>query len=122
DLMLCVGQAHVGPLPRSWWAVAMPDGTLREGRRGVELAPGRVMVRGVIDLALDENGGVEVSSPTARGRSIWTRKQGAVAARGVVLGRRSEARAVVAECAGHHERHTSCRWPAGGGTAEHGAP
>ena len=33
DLMLCVGHAQIGPLPRRWWAVALPDGTLREGRR-----------------------------------------------------------------------------------------
>ena len=30
ELMLCVGHAHVGPLPRSWWVVAMPDGTVPE--------------------------------------------------------------------------------------------
>ena len=122
ELMLCVGHAHVGPLPRSWWVVAMPDGTLREGRRGVELSPGQASVRGVIDLTLEENDGVEVTSPTARGRSIWTRKQGGIAARGVVLGREVDARAIVDDSAGHHDRHTCWRWSAGVGTGEDGSP
>ena len=100
----------------------MPDGTLREGRRGVELSPGQASVRGVIDLTLEENDGVEVTSPTARGRSIWTRKQGGIAARGVVLGREVDARAIVDDSAGHHDRHTCWRWSAGVGTGEDGSP
>ena len=62
ELMLCVGDAHVGPIPRRWWAVALPDGTLKEGRRGIELRPGRATVEGVLDLGLEENDGVEVTS------------------------------------------------------------
>jgi hypothetical protein len=37
DVMLCVGAASVGGVPQRWWAVALPDGTLVEGSRGVEL-------------------------------------------------------------------------------------
>ena len=48
DLMLCVGEARVGPMPQRWWAVALPDGTLRQqttlGRGGVELSPGHASV------------------------------------------------------------------------------
>jgi hypothetical protein len=122
DLMLCVGDARVGPVRRRWWAVALPDGTLREGRRGIELEPGRVRVRGAIDLELDESEGVEVTSTTPRGNTIWTRKQGGIAARGVVEGREIEARAIVDDSAGNHDRHTAWRWSAGVGTADDGSP
>ena len=122
ELMLCVGDARVGPLRRRWWAVAYPDGRLREGRRGVELAPGRVHVLGEIDLALEENDGVEVTSSTPRGNAIWTRKQGGVPARGMVMGREIEARAIVDDSAGDHDRHTTWRWSAGVGSAGDGSP
>jgi hypothetical protein len=122
ELMLCVGDARVGPLPRRWWALALPDGTLREGRRGIELAPGRARVRGELDLTLEENDGVEVTSTTPGGSSIWTRKQGGIPARGTVMGRRIDARAVVDDSAGHHDRHTSWRWSAGVGVADDGSP
>lgn len=122
ELALCVGDARVGPVPRRWWAVAMPDGTLQEGRRGVELAPGRARVRGVLDLTLDENEGVEVTSTTPRGNSIWTRKQGGIPARGTVTGRQIDARAIVDDSDGHHDRHTTWRWSAGVGAAEDGSP
>jgi hypothetical protein len=122
DLMLCVGDARVGPVRRRWWAVALPDGTLREGRRGIELEPGRVRVRGAIDLELDENEGVEVTSTTPRGNTIWTRKQGGIAVRGVVEGREIEARAIVDDSAGDHDRLTAWRWSAGVGTADDGSP
>jgi len=121
ELMLCVGDAHVGPLRRRWWAVALPDGTLREGTRGIALGPGRMRVRGVMDLALEETAGVEVTSRTPGGHSIWTRKQGGIAARGRVLGREVEARAIVDDSEGQHDRRTSWRWSAGVGTADDGA-
>lgn len=122
DLMLCVGEARVGRLARRWWAVALPDGTLREGRRGIDLAPGRVSVRGVIDLSLEENEGVVVTSTTPRGNSIWTRKQGGIPARGVASERQIDARAIVDDSAGHHDRRTSWRWSAGVGVADDGTP
>jgi Protein of unknown function (DUF2804) len=125
ELMLCVGAARVGPLPRRWWALALPDGTLREGSRGVRLCePGRAAVEGVIDIRLEEDEGVEVTSPVARGDWIWTRKQGGVPARGrVVLDgseREIEARAIVDDSGGYHDRHTSWRWSAGVGVGEDG--
>jgi len=122
ELMLCVGDAHVGPIPRRWWAVALPDGTLKEGRRGIELRPGRATVEGVLDLGLEENDGMEVTSTTPSGNEIWTRKQGGVPARGTVLGRQLEARAIVDESAGRHDRHTAWRWSAGVGSADDGSP
>src|SRR5215210_2962548 len=83
DLMLCVGDARVAGIPQRWWAVALPDGTLVEGSRGVELSAERAIVRGVLELELDEPAGVEVVSP--HGRSyIWTRKRAPVHVRGRV--------------------------------------
>jgi hypothetical protein len=78
-----------------------------------------------IDLALEQDGGVETVSP--HGRSyIWTRKQGGVRAHGTVaLGGRPraiEARAIVDDSAGYHARRTAWRWSAGVGVAASGAP
>ena len=48
ELMLCVGDARVGPIPQRWWAVALPDGRLRErttvGAGGVRLEGSHVLV------------------------------------------------------------------------------
>jgi hypothetical protein len=112
ELMLCVGDARVGPFPRRWWAVARPDGTLHEGTRA----------DGVIDIDLDEGEGVEVVSPAGRGGYIWTRKQAGIAARATVMGEPIEGRAFVDDSAGYHERHTSWRWSAGVGTTDAGEP
>src|SRR5688500_13256448 len=57
DVMLCVGDARVAGVPQRWWALALPDGTLLEGRRGIELRAGSALVRGVLDLQLDEPAG-----------------------------------------------------------------
>lgn len=126
DLMLCAGDARVGPLSQRWWAVALPDGRLFKGSRGVHLTPGRVLVEGVIELQVEENAGFELTSTTAGGNSIWTRKQGGVPARGrVTVGNqthRVHARAIVDDSDGHHDRHTSWRWSAGVGLAEDGSP
>jgi hypothetical protein len=78
-----------------------------------------------IDLALEEDAGVECVSP--HGRSyIWTRKQGGIRAHGTVaLGGRPravEARAIVDDTAGYHARHTAWLWSAGVGVAASGAP
>src|SRR5215207_687023 len=91
DVMLCVGAARVAGVPQRWWAVALPDGRLVEGRRGVRLADGRVEAGDAIQLQLEEGDGVEVVSP--HGRSyVWTRKQAPVRARGV--GRTEDGRRV----------------------------
>jgi hypothetical protein len=125
ELMVCVGDARVGPFRRSWWAIAEPDGTLRTrttaGPGGVALGLGRVRVHagGVrVELELEEAAGVEVVSPSGR-HWIWTRKQADVRARGsVILGRdrrELDCRAVIDDSAGYHERHTAWRWSAGVG-------
>jgi hypothetical protein len=124
DVMLCVGDARVAGVRQRWWAVALPEGTLLEGRRGVRLAPGRVEAGGTIELELDEGDGVEVVSP--HGRSwVWTRKQAGVPVRGRVraAGRTFELDGedgFVDDSAGYHARHTAWRWSAGVGRAEDG--
>ena len=64
ELMLCVAQASVGPIGRSWWAVW--DGSrLREGTRGVRVLPGRASVRGEMDLTLTHGHPIEVTTGPA---------------------------------------------------------
>jgi hypothetical protein len=131
ELMLCVGDARIGVVPRRWWAVATPDGELHErttiGPGGVTMRPGFVQVDtdGMrIDLALEESGGVETASPTNAGHYIWTRKQADVPARGFVEmnGKRRELEGVafIDESAGYHDRHTAWRWSAGSGLTSDG--
>src|SRR5215210_9225334 len=57
DLMLCVGDARVVGIPQRWWAVALPDGSLFEGRRGVSLDTRRAAVGGVLELELSRPDG-----------------------------------------------------------------
>jgi Protein of unknown function (DUF2804) len=125
ELMISAADIRVGPLPRRWWAIAEPDGTLREGagagRGGLHLEPGRLSLRRAevrVELALDEGAGIEVASPT-RGAYGWTRKQGGVRAHGrVALAERVlelDAEAVVDESAGYHDRRTAWLWSAGVG-------
>lgn len=131
EVMLCVGDARVGPIPQRWWAIALPDGTLHErttiGQGGVEMSGSSVRVRapGVrIDLELTEGNGVETASP-AGGSYIWTRKQAAVPCSGTVAVEGVERKlggdcAFVDESAGYHQRHTAWRWSAGVGRTEEG--
>jgi len=133
ELMLCVGSVRVGPLRQEFWAVwDRGTGVLRErtrrGHRVVALRPGRVEVddREVrVRLDLAEEAGVETVCPSGTSYA-WTRKQGGIAARGtVVLGDREhrlDARAVVDDTAGYHERHTRWHWSAGVGTTTSGQP
>ncbi|MDQ6915552.1 MAG: DUF2804 domain-containing protein, partial [Actinomycetota bacterium] len=92
------------------------------GRGRVRLSQGTVHVHDgavEIELELEEEPGLEVLTP-AGGAYIWTRKQGGVPARGRVRldGRELalDARAIVDESAGYHDRRTSWRWSAGVGT------
>ena len=132
ELMLCVGEAHVGPVPMRWWAVALPDGTLRQrtttARGGVNIEHGRVRVSAAgvrIDLELDEGDGVETASPVAE-HYIWTRKQACVPVRGTVRLKGGEEHRIdgphgfVDESAGYHPRRTAWRWSAGVGVTEEG--
>lgn len=120
-LQLCVGDAHIGPVPVRWWAVAEPDRPLCEGRRGIDVGQGRVRVKDhdvEISLQIDEMHGIETA--TAYGTTFaWTNKQANVPARGVVKldGREIavDSRAVVDISAGYHPRHTAWKWSAGVG-------
>jgi len=134
DLMLCVGQARVGPGRQSFWAVwdratrRLRERTRRSGggvRLGID-RPGRVLVydEGVeIDLMLDEVDGVETIGPDGSAYA-WTRKQGGVRAYGrVVLDgvvRELDAFALIDDSAGYHARRTAWRWSAGVGRVEDG--
>jgi hypothetical protein len=132
ELMLCVGDARIGPVPQRWWAVALPGGELRErttfGRGGVTIdgSTVRVEAHGVrIALELDESAGVEVASPVGAGGYIWTRKQACVPVRGTVeldgVRRAIDGdSAFVDDSAGYHARHTAWHWSAGVGTAGDG--
>jgi Protein of unknown function (DUF2804) len=114
ELMLCVGDARIAGVRQRWWAVALPDGRLFEGR-----SPD-----GVVDITLEEGPGVEVVSP--HGRSyIWTRKQAGIQVRGrvTVAGHDFEIDGplgFVDESAGYHARRTTWRWSAGIGRARDG--
>jgi hypothetical protein len=133
ELMLCAGEAWIGPVPRRWWAVAEPDGTLHghasAGRAGLTLAESRVRVESAdvsIDLRLEDADPVEIVSPAgARGNYVWTAKAAGVAVRGEVHCAAREYRidgphAFIDESAGYHPRHTAWKWSAGHGWAEDG--
>ena len=125
ELMLCAADARIGPVPQRWWAVALPDGSLRGkttiGRGGVDVSGSRVRVNAddvQIDLTLEESGGLEIASPAGHnGNYIWTRKQADVPVRGslVMDGRRREIDGVafIDDSAGYHPRHTAWMWSAG---------
>ena len=127
EVMLCVGDARVGPLRQRFWAVAEPDGRIATrttlGAGGVHIDGSHVTVdtRDVrIDVALDEGAGVE----TRHADDVWTRKQAGIPAQGEVrVGSRMysfECRAVVDDTAGYHRRHTRWTWSAGVGTTDDG--
>jgi hypothetical protein len=131
ELMLCVGEAHVGPLPQRFWAVAEPGRPLAErttiGRGGVRIEGSRAQVetRDVrIEVTVDEGDGVESIHPSGRDGYVWTRKQAAVPARAEVrVGGRIhsvECDAVVDDSAGYHQRHTRWTWSAGVGRGTRG--
>ena len=130
-LMLCAGDAHIGPLRQRFWAIATPDGRLREktavfGSGGLRLAGSELAIDapGIkVRLTVDEGEGVETLSP--HGRSyIWTRKQGGVRVHGLIeldgTPIQFEERGVVDESAGYHARHTVWSWSAGVGTLTDG--
>jgi hypothetical protein len=133
ELMLCVGDAKIGPVPQRWWAIALPGGELRErttfGSGGVAIdgSTVRVDAKGVrIELRLEESPGMEIVSPVnERGAYIWTRKQACVPVSGSVEidGARHPIDgdgAFIDDSAGYHSRHTVWKWSAGVGTAVDG--
>jgi hypothetical protein len=131
ELMLCVGDARIGPVPQRWWAAVRPGGELHErttiGRGGVRLESGAAHVEADglrIELRLEESGGVEIASPTSAGHYIWTRKQADVPARGFaeIDGKRHEIDGIafIDDSAGYHDRHTAWKWSAGNGLTSDG--
>jgi hypothetical protein len=135
ELMLCAGDAYVGPARQTWWAVwdraerRLYEHTARLRHRHVGLEPGRLRIRAAdvdVDLDVDEQAGVETVCPDGRAY-VWTRKQAGVPAHGrVTLGGREihldDALAVVDDTAGYHARHTAWRWSAGVGEGPDGQP
>lgn len=131
DVMLCAAVIRIGRARQSFWAVW--DRRRRRllertsvGAGAVRLPPGRVLVndRGVqLDLALEEEAGIEAVCPTGESYA-WTRKQGGVRAHGLVAmegeQRPLDSRAVIDDTAAYYERHTSWRWSAGVGVASDG--
>jgi hypothetical protein len=96
------------------------------GRRPVSLRVGSVQVMDdevALDLTLAETPGVETICPSGPAYG-WTRKQGAVRARGTIEigGARStiDALAIIDDTAAYYERHTSWRWSAGVGMTRAG--
>src|SRR4051794_30391525 len=131
ELMLCAGDAHIGPLRQRFWAIATADGRLREktallGGGGLRLGESEVAVDapGVrVRLTVEPGEGVETLSP--HGNSyIWTRKDGGVRVSGLIEldGNpiQFDARGIVDESAGYHARHTVWSWSAGVGTLTDG--
>src|SRR3954471_15527506 len=131
ELMLCAGDARIGPLRQRFWALATPDGRLREktalvGSGGVRLTGNEVAIDAPglrVRLTVDEAEGIETLS--RHGDSyIWTRKQGGVRVHGLVEldGRpiQVDMRGIVDESAGYHARHTVWKWSAGVGTLADG--
>ncbi len=134
ELMACAALVQVGPARQSFWALyTRADGRLRERtrvliRRGiVELPPGRLAVRDggvLLDLALEEDEGIQARCPHGRGE-VWTRKRAGGRAHGTLAledgrPREIEALAVIDDTAGYHARRTEWRWSAGVGTGEDG--
>src|SRR3954453_24018147 len=84
ELMLCVGIARVGLVPKRRWAVVLPGQPVREGTRSIRLDRSRVVIEeGSVhaDLLVDEGGGVESVNPHGDGGYVWTRKQAGVPVR-----------------------------------------
>ena len=131
ELMLCAGDARIGPFRQRWWALALPGGELVEktsmtGSGGVVVSPARVTIGSPsvrAELAFGSAEHVETLSPHGR-QLIWTRKQADVPVTGTVEhGGRTwdvDGRGVVDESAGYHARHTAWKWSAGVGVTDDG--
>jgi hypothetical protein len=131
ELMVCVCEVRMGPIPQRFWAVAAPDRpvvtrtTIGAGGLRIEGSRARVDSGGVrIDLRFEEDGGVESLHPSGRSGFVWTRKQAGIPVRGEVEldGGRHEldCLGVIDDTAGYHQRHTSWRWCAGVGRTADG--
>jgi hypothetical protein len=136
QFMICAAAVQVGPARQTFWAIferssgAMTERTRMIPRRGaLDIEPGRLRIRDnavLLDLALDEDGGIEVTCPHGR-EQVWTRKQAGVRAQGtLVLGAHPPisicALAVIDDTAGYHARVTEWWWAAGVGATPDGSP
>jgi len=131
ELMVCLASVRIGPARQAFWAVwDRTRGRLHEhtaiGRGKVRLDAGRARVidRDVqLDLALEENAGIETVCPSGESYG-WTRKQGGIRAHGRIAidgePRVLDARAIIDDTAAYYERHTQWRWCAGVGVTRDG--
>jgi hypothetical protein len=131
DVMICIGSVRIGPARQAFWALWDRQSSLLYertvlGRGSVRLEPGRARVadgRVEVDIELEETDGIETICPSG-GSYAWTRKQGGIRARGAIAidGRLRplEARAVIDDSAGYHQRSLAWRWSAGVGAADDG--
>jgi hypothetical protein len=134
ELMLCAGDAHIGPLRQRFWAVATPDGRIREkttpiGSGGVRLSGPEVAIDGpgVRARLRVEDTAAAVETLSRHGDSyIWTAKQGGVRVGGLIeldgAPIQFEAYGIVDDSAGYHARHTVWSWSAGVGVLTDGRP
>jgi len=138
-VMICAASVQVGPARQTFWGIYVRAGRAPGGeaiiertrlvpRRGaLDLAPGRLRIRDgevLVELALDENGGIEARCPNGEAY-VWTRKQAGVRARGTLtLGAQPpleiDAGAVIDDTEGYHARVTEWWWAAGIGTGPDG--
>ena len=136
ELMICAAAVQVGSARQTFWAVfersscTMIERTRIVPRRGaLDLSPGQLRVHDdgvMLELALDEDDGIEATCPHGR-EQVWTRKQAGVRAYGtLVLGARPpisiDALAVIDDTAGYHARVTEWWWAAGVGSGPDGKP
>jgi hypothetical protein len=134
ELMICAAAVQVGPARQTFWAVfersskAMTERTRMIPRGGaLDIEPGRLRIRDeavILDLALEEDDGIEATCPHGR-EQVWTRKQAGVRAHGtLILGARPpisiDALAVIDDTAGYHARVTEWWWAAGVGSGPDG--
>jgi hypothetical protein len=135
ELMACAALVQVGLARQSFWALyTRADGRLRERTHmllqhgAVELARGHMRVHDagvLLDLALEEDEGIQARCPHDGGGKVWTRKQAGVRAHGTLSldggpTREIRALAVIDDTAGYHARHTEWWWSAGVGSGEDG--
>jgi len=131
DVMACVCEVRMGPLPQRFWAIAergrpiVTRTTNRAGGVHVDGARATVASGDVrIELEVEEGGAIETIHPSGSSGYVWTSKQAGVPVRGevVVGGRRHaiDALGVVDDTAGYHQRHTAWRWCAGAGRLDDG--
>jgi Domain of unknown function (DUF2804), C-terminal len=126
EVMVCVGEVRVGPMPQRFWAIAEPGRPVTErtsiAKNGLRMDGSRAQVETDdvrIAITLEEDSGVESVHPSGQGGYVWTRKQAGIPAQAQIrVGSRMyaiEAAAAVDETAGYHQRHTRWIWSAGVG-------